>query len=148
MNCGKTGLGTYGRTSSRFARAPGLSGTTTSHSYVLGVEEAILNCVVPRRAWDAVTEIAGRRAEAMNVFAMAFRRAAMSSSLRDGDDLRQRSSGVVGGFSSSRTEWEGSRHVAQCAGAWVAPVPACSCERRNCPPIELNLFTQYGKNTM
>lgn len=33
--------------------------------------------------------------------------------------------------------------MAQCAGAWGGPVPACSCERRSCPPIELNLFSHY-----
>lgn len=81
MICGTLGLRTYGRTSSLFARAPGLSGTTTSHSYVLGVEEAILNCVLARRAWDAVTETAGRCAENTMVLAMAFRRAAMSGAL-------------------------------------------------------------------
>lgn len=69
---------------------PGLSGTTTSHSYVLGVEEAILNCVVPKRAWDAVTEIAGRCAGAMIVLAMAFRRAAMSGAFLNGNNIGRR----------------------------------------------------------
>lgn len=69
---------THGRTSSRFARAPGLSGITTSHSYVLGVEEAILDCVLARRVKHDGAVIADRGADAATVLAIGFRRAAMS----------------------------------------------------------------------
>lgn len=137
--CGRISLGTHGRTSSRFARAPGLSGITTSHSYVLGVEEAILNCVIPRRAGDAVAETAGRGADASSVLAMRFRRAAIPGRCETGTIFGRSSSGVVG-FSFISCEGVCSRDACAVRSCKGAPVPAYSCERRNCPPFDFNFI--------
>lgn len=64
--------GTYGRTSNLLANAPGLSGTTISHSYFLGSDAIVRYCT-------AVGSLGIRSAgvEAVIVLARALRRAAM-----------------------------------------------------------------------
>lgn len=81
---------THGRTSSLFSIVPGLSGTTTSHSYVRGSadeEDAILmwvetkvarDCLLLADWWEAVDRDVDARPGAMIVLARAFRRAAIS----------------------------------------------------------------------